>query len=156
MLFFFFKQKTAYEVRISDWSSDVCSSDLPLAGARDDGEGSADIDPELRHDRAPEEDMFIAMNRFRIVEGMEAEFESIWRARDSHLEGVPGFVEFHLLRGPEAEDHTIYASHTVWQSRRHFEDWTKSEAFLKAHARTGDTRQVYLGHPEFDGFVHVI
>src|SRR3546814_2082390 len=28
ILFFFFKQKTAYEVRISDWSSDVCSSDL--------------------------------------------------------------------------------------------------------------------------------
>src|SRR3546814_9969460 len=28
-LFFFFKQKTAYELRISDWSSDVCSSDLP-------------------------------------------------------------------------------------------------------------------------------
>src|SRR3546814_16232086 len=30
MFFFFFKQKTAYELRISDWSSDVCSSDLPL------------------------------------------------------------------------------------------------------------------------------
>src|SRR3546814_8533013 len=30
MLFFFFKRKTAYEVRISDWSSDVCSSDLRL------------------------------------------------------------------------------------------------------------------------------
>src|SRR3546814_8296074 len=30
MLFFFFKQKTAYEMRISDWSSDVCSSDLFL------------------------------------------------------------------------------------------------------------------------------
>src|SRR3546814_2847428 len=29
--FFFFKQKTAYELRISDWSSDVCSSDLPRA-----------------------------------------------------------------------------------------------------------------------------
>src|SRR3546814_10894146 len=29
-IFFFFKQKTAYEVRISDWSSDVCSSDLAL------------------------------------------------------------------------------------------------------------------------------
>src|SRR3546814_20801425 len=29
-IFFFFKQKTAYEMRISDWSSDVCSSDLPL------------------------------------------------------------------------------------------------------------------------------
>src|SRR3546814_15761343 len=30
--FFFFKQKTAYEMRISDWSSDVCSSDLEAAG----------------------------------------------------------------------------------------------------------------------------
>src|SRR3546814_15899661 len=30
LLFFFFKQKTAYELRISDWSSDVCSSDLLL------------------------------------------------------------------------------------------------------------------------------
>src|SRR3546814_9859618 len=31
-LFFFFKQKTAYDMRISDWSSDVCSSDLGQAG----------------------------------------------------------------------------------------------------------------------------
>src|SRR3546814_2570991 len=31
-IFFFFKQKTAYEMRISDWSSDVCSSDLALIG----------------------------------------------------------------------------------------------------------------------------
>src|SRR3546814_3165555 len=31
--FFFFKQKTAYEMRISDWSSDVCSSDLGVIGA---------------------------------------------------------------------------------------------------------------------------
>src|SRR3546814_10876868 len=34
---FFFKQKTAYEMRISDWSSDVCSSDLPLGGKRIEG-----------------------------------------------------------------------------------------------------------------------
>src|SRR3546814_7432467 len=33
MCFFFFKQKTAYEMRISDWSSDVCSSDLCQANA---------------------------------------------------------------------------------------------------------------------------
>src|SRR3546814_19222942 len=33
--FFFFKQKTAYEMRISDWSSDVCSSDLCTARVRD-------------------------------------------------------------------------------------------------------------------------
>src|SRR3546814_6068658 len=34
VLFFFFKQKTAYEMRISDWSSDVCSSDLPRTQAQ--------------------------------------------------------------------------------------------------------------------------
>src|SRR3546814_18262225 len=33
--FFFFKQKTAYEMRISDWSSDVCSSDLPFGAGID-------------------------------------------------------------------------------------------------------------------------
>src|SRR3546814_12766862 len=37
VIFFFFKQKTAYEMRISDWSSDVCSSDLPVV----DGLGPA-------------------------------------------------------------------------------------------------------------------
>src|SRR3546814_3315586 len=34
-IFFFFKQKTAYEMRISDWSSDVCSSDLHVATAEE-------------------------------------------------------------------------------------------------------------------------
>src|SRR3546814_8113879 len=38
MVFFFFKQKTAYELRISDWSSDVCSSDLlGLVGSKAQG-----------------------------------------------------------------------------------------------------------------------
>src|SRR3546814_1500122 len=38
-MFFFFKQKTAYEMRISDWSSDVCSSDLLGLGAYQVGKG---------------------------------------------------------------------------------------------------------------------
>src|SRR3546814_6448650 len=38
-LLFFFKQKTAYEMRISDWSSDVCSSDLTLGAAVEFGAG---------------------------------------------------------------------------------------------------------------------
>src|SRR3546814_2302134 len=39
--FFLFKQKTAYEMRISDWSSDVCSSDLLAAGEELPGPGHA-------------------------------------------------------------------------------------------------------------------
>src|SRR3546814_8467959 len=41
MYFFFFKQKTAYEMRISDWSSDVCSSDLDHSGEHRDAGGRA-------------------------------------------------------------------------------------------------------------------
>ncbi|MEE9210590.1 MAG: antibiotic biosynthesis monooxygenase [Kiloniellales bacterium] len=97
--------------------------------------------------------MFIAMNRFRILKGEETEFERIWAERDTHLREVPGFVEFHLLRGPEAADHRLYASHTVWQSQRHFEDWTHSEAFRKAHAQAGAARKdIYQGPPQFEGF----
>ncbi|MDP7548251.1 MAG: antibiotic biosynthesis monooxygenase, partial [Alphaproteobacteria bacterium] len=54
--------------------------------------------------------MYIAMNRFRVATGSEAEFERIWAERETHLGAVPGFMEFRLLRGPEAEDHTLYAS----------------------------------------------
>src|SRR3546814_5332715 len=48
---FFFKQKTAYEMRISDWSSDVCSSDLPIfsggAGRAGVAQSEADRDAAL-------------------------------------------------------------------------------------------------------------
>lgn len=100
--------------------------------------------------------MFIAMNRFKIVKGEEDAFEQVWRERDRHLEEVPGYKEFQLLKGPEEEDHTLYASHTVWASREAFEAWTKSEAFRKAHAGAGDRRGLYIGHPMFEGFEVVL
>jgi heme-degrading monooxygenase HmoA len=96
--------------------------------------------------------MFIAMNRFKVVKGSEAAFEQVWLSRDSHLDKVPGFVEFHLLKGPEADDHTLYASHTVWQNRAAFEAWTRSDAFRAAHHKAGDNKPLYLGHPQFEGF----
>src|SRR3546814_9223121 len=43
LLFFFFKQKTAYEMRISDWSSDVCSSDLVDLAQHADQAGLVDV-----------------------------------------------------------------------------------------------------------------
>src|SRR4029450_1243326 len=95
--------------------------------------------------------MFIAMNRFRVKLGSEAAFEHVWLNRDSQLQKVPGFVEFHLLKGPQGGDHTLYASQTVWQSKSAFEDWTKSEAFRVAHSRAGNetTGPLYLEHPKF-------
>ena len=95
---------------------------------------------------------FIAMNRFRIALGREAEFEQIWRERESNLPGMAGFVAFHLLRGPTGDECTLFASHTVWESRQHFEDWTNSEAFRKSHGSAARSTGLYLGPPQFEGF----
>lgn len=100
--------------------------------------------------------MYIAMNRFRIAPGREEAFEAIWRERETFLEEVPGFREFHLLRGPADGEATLYASHSVWDSREHFENWTRSEAFRKAHASAGGARDIYLGPPQFEGFEVVL
>ena len=99
--------------------------------------------------------MFIAMNRFQVKKGSEQAFEQIWATRESYLGELPGFVEFHLLKGPAAEDHTLYSSHTVWASKPDFENWTRSEQFRKAHARADNKSEgasLYLGHPKFEGF----
>jgi heme-degrading monooxygenase HmoA len=96
--------------------------------------------------------MFIGMNRFQVTRGREADFEAVWRGRDSNIASVPGCVEFHLLRGPETVEYTLYASHTVWRNRAAFEAWTKSEAFRRAHSGAGSAKDIYLGHPLFEGF----
>jgi heme-degrading monooxygenase HmoA len=89
-----------------------------------------------------------------VKKGCEQAFEDVWLKRDSYLDRVEGFVEFHLLKGPENEDYTLYCSHTVWQSKSAFEAWTRSEEFRRAHARAGNdaTGPLYLEHPKFEGF----
>ena len=99
--------------------------------------------------------MFIAMNRFRVKKGSEQAFEHVWATRDSLLHRVPGFVEFHLLRGPAGDDHTLYSTHTVWSSKATFEAWTKSDEFRIAHARAGNENTGPIAQiisPAADGF----
>ncbi len=100
--------------------------------------------------------MFIAMNRFRIALGREDVFEELWRSRESQLDQVPGFQEFHLLKGPTDEEAALYASHTVWKSKEDFDAWTQSENFRKAHANARAPEGTYLGHPVFEGFEVVL
>src|SRR3546814_11913940 len=70
LFFFFFKQKTAYEMRISDWSSDVCSSDLSLG---------ATVDDALRH---------------RFVKGVEVEVAILLAALDIGLVADDEDIDF--------------------------------------------------------------
>ncbi|SBS27633.1 Heme oxygenase (staphylobilin-producing) 1 [Marinomonas spartinae] len=100
--------------------------------------------------------MYVAMNRFRIAVGREEEFINIWRSRDTHLKDVPGFDSFNLLQGETNEEFTLFASHTIWENEQAFRDWTKSEAFRKAHANATSSRGLYLGPPKFEGFSTVL
>lgn len=100
--------------------------------------------------------MYIAMNRFMIAPGREQDFIDIWKGRDTHLSEVPGFKEFHLLQGASSDDGTLFTSHSVWDSSEAFTNWTKSEAFRKAHAQAGASKDIYLGPPRFEGFEVVL
>lgn len=100
--------------------------------------------------------MFLAMNRFRIARGAEEGFEKIWRERETFLKGNPGFVSFALLKGPADEQQSLYASHSVWESREAFEAWTRSESFRKAHAQASAPKGTYLGPPDLELFEQVV
>src|SRR3546814_5509274 len=78
-VFFFFKQKTAYEMRISDWSSDVCSSDVELVGMACWAGGqpgqsaalAARLPCHLVHDRLPVARILV----YEFLEALPFEFE---------------------------------------------------------------------------------
>jgi heme-degrading monooxygenase HmoA len=96
--------------------------------------------------------MFVAANRFRVIPAHAEEFERTWLSRESRLQELDGFLNFHLLKGPQSEDHILYSSFTLWASREAFEAWTRSDQFRRAHASAGSTKPVTLGHPQFEGF----
>jgi heme-degrading monooxygenase HmoA len=116
--------------------------------------------------------MYIAMNRFQVRPGREADFEAQWRSRETYISDVPGFVAFALLKNEpmpaghgghehghadhghehshghthEAPAFTEYVSHTTWRSRADFDAWRQSEAFRLAHAQ-GSIEGVLVGPP---------
>ncbi len=101
--------------------------------------------------------MFISMNRVKIFKGKEQTFEDNFEEkfvqRESYLRGVPGFLEFHLLRMCESDssdDHTLYISHTIWASEKSMEDWARSESFHRDHAPKD--RSIYVGPSSNEGF----
>ncbi|MFC6760865.1 antibiotic biosynthesis monooxygenase family protein [Sulfitobacter porphyrae] len=73
------------------------------------------------------------MNRFTVPSENAEAFEALWLGRDSHLKEMEGFVEFHMLRGPEKDGKVLFASHTVWASEDAFRNWTRSDAFRASH-----------------------
>jgi heme-degrading monooxygenase HmoA len=96
--------------------------------------------------------MFIAMNRFKVVPGKEDDFEQIWRGRQSYLKGVPGFLQFALLKSEAVGE---YISHSTWADRESFIAWTQSEAFAAGH-RQGSLAGILEGPPQVSTYEALI
>jgi heme-degrading monooxygenase HmoA len=102
-------------------------------------------------ERSP--NMFVAMNNFKVAAGKEADFETVWRERQSYLNGVPGFVQFALLRGDSQGE---YISHSTWENREAFVAWTQSDAFVQGHRQGGSLMGVLEGPPHVQTYEAVI
>ena len=96
--------------------------------------------------------MFIAMNNFKVAQGREEDFERAWRERKSYLEGVPGFVQFALLKSDAPGE---YISHSAWRDRDAFIAWTQSEAFVQGH-RQGSLMGIVDGPPQLKTYEALI
>src|SRR3546814_9147242 len=115
LLFFFFKQMTAYEMRISDWSSDVCSSDLPVRHLRQrvEAAGVHRLEQQVeqfglgdaRLGQAARRLGHLLENRFEPRGGDQAERHEIV-AQQPARRPLPAQRLLHVLRGPRSEEHT--------------------------------------------------
>src|SRR3546814_19556722 len=123
VVFFFFKQKTAYEMRISDWSSDVCSSDLPRDAAR------------VRHFAADRSE------RTLIHKGPadQAEIRVYWPARDDS--DLAAALRLNLLMRAMQLELTEEMRERLGENYSHGEGAALSDEFTRpADARVGDER----------------
>ncbi|MFN0093497.1 MAG: antibiotic biosynthesis monooxygenase family protein [Dehalococcoidia bacterium] len=96
--------------------------------------------------------MFIAMNQFQVDPARGAEFEAVWRTRESYLGDNPGFQGFALLKGDDPGD---YVSHSTWESRDAFLKWTQSDSFRRAHSNKMP-EGIIVGHPRARFFEAVL
>src|SRR3546814_3522911 len=118
-LFFFFKQKTAYEMRISDWSSDVCSSDPRVVAAH-----RRDIDVALLEDTVvgDEADRILEQSRQPRVEPVADVGEQLERRVLMHPADAEIVAVHPRARHALEEVHAVFAHFEQTQVRRHRAD----------------------------------
>jgi heme oxygenase (mycobilin-producing) len=89
--------------------------------------------------------MITVANRIFVAPDYAEAFEERFRSRARLVDGMPGFISNQVLRPTQPGD--PYVVFTLWESRAHFEAWTKSDAFLKGHARSGTLPKAAFAGP---------
>lgn len=94
--------------------------------------------------------MIIVMNRLLLSEEHAAEIAARLATGNGELEETPGFVEFRLLAPAEPEGAHIVM--TMWESKEHFEAWTQSDAFRRAHGDRAGMASALRGRPVLESY----
>jgi heme-degrading monooxygenase HmoA len=79
--------------------------------------------------------MITVMNRIFVKPEYAQQFEQNFANRAGLVDSMPGFIANQILRPQGPDDPYIVL--TFWQSHSDFEAWTKSDAFIQGHARSG-------------------
>jgi len=79
------------------------------------------------------EKKFVAINYIHCTPEYKERFEFLFGSRAKAIDAMPGFIDMHVLKPSKDSDPYLIVSY--WESEEVFKDWTKSEAFLKGHAR---------------------
>ncbi len=79
--------------------------------------------------------MITVANRIYVKSEYAEAFETAFRERAGLVDGMPGFLSNTVLR--PVNDGEPYIILTLWDTRQHFLDWVRSDAFQKGHAQSG-------------------
>jgi heme-degrading monooxygenase HmoA len=87
-------------------------------------------------------------NSLPVKEGASGEIVSRFAESRGHVQGFPGFVSMEVLES-DAGDEVLVV--TRWRDRESFEAWIHSDAFSRAHGRSG-TGELLTGHPTMKSY----
>ena len=76
--------------------------------------------------------MILAISRFRVANGMEAEVREAFRNRPRLVEDAPGFLGMEVLT--DRDDPSVFYLHTRWTDAKSFRAWHTSDAHKRSHA----------------------
>ena len=79
--------------------------------------------------------MITVANRIFVASEYAEQFEEAFRQRAGLVDGMPGFISNQVLRPVNPGD--PYIVFTLWDTRKDFEAWIRSDAFTRGHARSG-------------------
>lgn len=89
--------------------------------------------------------MITTMNRIFVNPDYATQFEDNFRNRAELVDRMPGFLSNELLRPANPGDPYIVMTH--WETRKHFENWIRSDEFVQGHARSGSLPKEAYSEP---------